>query len=121
MRAADKAVAIGCAIATAFLIGLLSGEARAEVIGDMPNRDGGMIELHDVECPAGDRVGLIARTWTQSQPDQYGCWTANTNTGTVTIHWIHTGRDHTYRLSDFTRRAVAPSRTKSSNNKEGWM
>lgn len=121
MRAADKAVAIGCAIATAFLIGLLSGEARAEVIGDMPNRDGGMIELHDVECPAGDRVWLIARTWTQSQPDQYGCWTANTNTGTVTIHWIHTGRDHTYRLSDFTRRAVAPSRTKSSNNKEGWM
>ena len=43
MRTADKAVAIGCAIATAFLIGLVSGEARAEVIGDMPNQDGGRI------------------------------------------------------------------------------
>lgn len=119
MMAVDKAVAIGCAIATAFLVGLLAGEARAEVIGDMPNRDSGMIELHDVLCPDG-RVGLIARTWTQSQPDRYGCWTANTNTGTVTIHWIHTDRDHTYRLSDFTRRTVAPNRT-NSGGKEGWM
>ena len=39
MRTADKAVAIGCAIATAFLIGLVSGEARADVLADMPNRD----------------------------------------------------------------------------------
>lgn len=100
MRLAHRLIAAANILAIGFVMGLVSGEARADVMAYVENKDGGRIELHDVRCP-NNPDGLIARTWSPKVPDQFGCWTKEPGADTVTVYWL-SGTSWTYDLKWFT-------------------
>ncbi len=57
----------------------------------MENDAGGRIELYDVKSPTNDECKgeFIAKAWGRGIADKYGCWSASSDT--VSISWTVNG------------------------------
>ena len=94
-------------ILIAAAIGAASLGANAGTLFTMPNDGGGEVQLTDSRVP--DKVSeplckgrYIAKTWGPRAADVWGCWMADSSSGTVVVRWlIDGGTDRTYRTHDF--------------------
>lgn len=95
--------------------------AHADVLASMPNSGGGRIDLYDIPMPdnsiAGCEITRIAKAWTGSTSDVYGCWKLSDN-GTVIIKW-DSGEFRTYSVTGFS--LTKPTNTQSTSAKKGSM
>lgn len=85
---------------------LTNSAGAANVLGYMPNDDGGRIELYAVSAPKeGGEIckdRMVAKAWGPKAADAYGCWTMVADT--VVVRWFSRfgAVDRTYFVRDFT-------------------
>lgn len=81
MKAVKRLIALSILVAIGF-----SSVAEARVLGAMPNKNGGRIELLTDAC--GDMEGWFSARSTSDVGVTVGCWTlADTDQDTVVVEW----------------------------------